>query len=468
MPFSGAWHLCGGGARAWASLELNNPAAQNITRLRARQRGAQGSSITVTVNVAALAAPAPISADGSRASLAGRLRSSTGGYVLMDGNNTTHASVHAGAGVALGPYVDQVVLVQGRVFPGEGSAPIMVADTIGLLFDVAVQGTTGDGSAVKENYSGVTVGSGTSAPQGLTYQVLARPSQLLTAEDVDKADVLTLPRGRSDWNYLAADASRFDQDTFNHAKFAGGACVEQGVFNVSRFDYMPPEQEAAVYAGAATGPPVQVKLEWSAYQPGAFAVNLPADLPANFGARFNQARFAQPGDAPEVFTAVVTEPAGDPDYIVTRITGHSHLVEASSVPLVPLGWEPQAMPFHHPRSQALSGGTDNDKAAIYLSEPGVPGFVEVTALVAGKWGNTIQLTARKASPGRFDITIGYQGARFENARQTVFAGKILAPGEDPMPALTNEILKPRPVGVLQGKAAGVLAWVTREQTEPES
>lgn len=468
VPFSGAWHLCGGAAGAWASLELNNPAGQNITRLRARQRGAQGSSITVMVNVAALAAPAPISADGSGVSLAGKLRSSAGGYVLVDSNNATHASLRAGPGVALETYVDQLVLVQGRTFPGEGSAPIMVVDTIGLLFDVAVQGTAGDGSAVTESYSGVTVASGTSAPEGLTFQVLARPSQLLTAEDVNKAGVLALPRGRSDWSYLAASTSRFDQDTFDHATFAGGPCLEQGVFNVSRFDYMPPEQETAVYAGAATGPPVQVKIEWSAYQPGAFAVNLPADLPANFGARFNQARFAQPGDAPEVFTGVVTEPAGDPDYIVTRITGHSHLVEASSVPLVPLGWDPQAMPFHHPRTQALSGGTDNDKAAIYLSEPKVPGFVELTALVAGKWGNTIQVTARKASPGRFDITIGYQGARFENARQTVFAGKILSPGEDPMPALTNQILKPRPVGVLQGKAAGVLARVTRERTEQEA
>jgi hypothetical protein len=109
--------------------------------------------------------------------------------------------------------------------------------------------------------------------------------------------------------------------------------------------------------------------------------------------------------------------------------------------------------------------TETHPTAILLADRGVPGFIELNALAAGQWGNTIEVTARKASPGRFDVTIGYQAARFENARQTVFAGKILAPGEDPLPALTDEVLKPRPVGVVQGKAAGVLAQVTRDGTQ---
>jgi hypothetical protein len=267
---------------------------------------------------------------------------------------------------------------------------------------------------------------------------------------------------------MAGDAARFDEATFDHANFAGGPCLEQGVFNVSRFDYLPPEREAAVYAGGPGGPPVQVNLQWTTYQPGAFTVNLPADLPENFGARFNQARFALPGNTPEVHSGVVTEPVTDADYIVTRINAMSHLVQAKGVPIVPLGWRPQVMPFFHPRAQDLTGGNDNDPAAIYLAETGVPGFIQLTATVAGKWGNTIQVTARHASPGRFDITIGYEGARFENARQVVFAGKVLEPGEDPLPALISEVLKPRPVGVLQGKAAGVLVKVTRDQTEAES
>jgi hypothetical protein len=74
----------------------------------------------------------------------------------------------------------------------------------------------------------------------------------------------------------------------------------------------------------------------------------------------------------------------------------------------------------------------------------------------------------KVSPGRFDVTVGYRAATFESARETVFAGEVLSAGEDPLPPLTGQLLKPRPVGVLQGKAAGVLAKVTRERAWSDS
>jgi hypothetical protein len=464
VPFSGTWHLCEGAADAWARLELNNPQARNVTGLRARRRGVQGSSIVVRVSAAATPAAVPVTADGSLVSLAGRVQFNAGAYELVDGNNAVQAALRVGPGVALAAYSGQTVLVYGRLFSGDGNPPVMEVESIASLFDVGVQGSADDGSALNETYPAVTIGFGVSDPHSLCYQVLARPSQLLVAQEFEKASVLALPRGRSDWSFMAALGARFDQARFNYARFAGGPCLEPGVFDVSRFADLPPEHEAAVYAGGPTGPAVQVALQWTSHKPGSFIVNLPADLPENFGARFNYARFAQPGNTPEVYTGVVTEPAIDSDYIVTRINAQSHLVKAGPVSIVPLGWQPQVMPFFHPRAQNLTGGNDNGAAQIYLAESGVPGFIHLTALVPGKWGNTIEVTARHASPGRFDVTIGYEGARFENARQTVLAGKVLAQGEDPMPVLISEILKPRPVGVLQGKAAGVLAQVTRDQT----
>jgi len=467
VPFNGPWHLCGGSSDSWASLQLNNPQARSITVLRARRRGLQGSSITVTVSAAVLPPLPAVTADGSQSSLIGQLRFNSGAYTLVDGNNAIRASLRVGVGAVPGPLVDQVVLAQGNLFPGEGAAPIMVANGVVALFDVTLQGAADDGTTVTEEYPAVSIGAGALDANSLTRQVLARPSVLVVADDLDKAAVLKLPLGRSDWSYLASTAARFDQANFDYAHFAGGDCFEQGVFDVSRFAYRPPEAEAAVYAGPVSDPIVQLSLQWTNYKPGAFLVNLPVDLPENFGARFGQARFGRPGDAPEVFSKVVTEPLTDPDHIKTRVNAASKLVKADTALQVPLGWDPMPIPFHHPRARLLTGGTDTDPAAIYLSETGVPGFIVLTARDAGKWGNTIEVTARKVSPGRFDITIGYQGARFENARQTVFAGKILSPGEGPFPALTDEILKPRPVGVLQGKAAGVLAGVTRDQTESQ-
>ena len=71
------------------------------------------------------------------------------------------------------------------------------------------------------------------------------------------------------------------------------------------------------------------------------------------------------------------------------------------------------------------------------------------------------MTARKAGPARFDVTVSYPGARFENARQVALGGEHL-------PVLTDDLLRPGPVGVLQAKAAGIYAKVTRDRAEPDS
>ena len=92
----------------------------------------------------------------------------------------------------------------------------------------------------------------------------------------------------------------------------------------------------------------------------------------------------------------------------------------------------------------------------------MPGFIKLTAAreanpAAGAFGNEIVVTARKsdAGPARFDVTISYQGGRFENAR-------LAARGGDRLPPRMEDFLRPGAVGVLQAKAAGVHAEVTRD------
>jgi hypothetical protein len=197
-------------------------------------------------------------------------------------------------------------------------------------------------------------------------------------------------------------------------------------------------------------------------------VNLPADLPDNFGAQFNAARFASSSETSETYPDVVLDPPSDPNYI-QKVLANSALVGAEPVPFVPLGWVAQSVPFHQPREQFLTGGRANRPAQIYLQDPKGSGIVRIFAAKNGKpengpWGNDIALSVRFAGPAIFYLTIGYTAARFECARAIAFAGRVLRPGEDPLPALIAQILTPGPVGVVQAKAAGISAAVTREQT----
>ena len=64
-------------------------------------------------------------------------------------------------------------------------------------------------------------------------------------------------------------------------------------------------------------------------------------------------------------------------------------------------------------------------------------------------------TRRATGATIYDFSIIYQGVPFENGREVV-AGKPLA-------KLTEESLEPGPVGVLQAKAAGVHAEVSRDR-----
>ncbi len=122
---------------------------------------------------------------------------------------------------------------------------------------------------------------------------------------------LSLPRGRSQWLYLDGGGSRFDAARFNAARFAGPPSEAPGVFDVSRFHPAPgPLQAVFAGAGDPAAPAAEVTVGWQSHRPGAFVVNLPADLPARFGGRFGTARFG--AAIPETFPNVVLGPAGDP------------------------------------------------------------------------------------------------------------------------------------------------------------
>lgn len=281
------------------------------------------------------------------------------------------------------------------------------------------------------------------------------------SEESVESRLMTIPGGRSRWLALDCAAPRFDQARFNGAEalFAGGVCRERGLFNVSRFTGNPGQAKAAVFAPAPAlpDPPVNLQTWWRNYRPGAFMIELPEDLPEAFGGRFNQARFGKAGDSPEVYEGVVMEPDTDPDYLVTRVNAESTLVTASFVDRVPLGWEGYLLPLSRPRVRKLTGGRDQEPARLYLAEDDVPGFIELKARQPGAWGNGIAVTARKAGPARFQLTVGYQGARFECARQVVLG--------TPLAALAEEVLRPGPVGLLQARAAGVAVQATRRRTE---
>jgi hypothetical protein len=318
---------------------------------------------------------------------------------------------------------------------------------------------------VVETYSAVAIGAGSAAADSLAARVNAT-SRIVRAVETAKGAVLRLARGTSSWVYADCDSARFNWARFGESAFpGGGACNEYGIFDVNAFaSAEPPPLGARFGPPPPHEPPVAVRARWRRFAAGAFAVNLPADLPDEFGARFDRGRFATAGAAPEAYDGVVFDPRTDADSFENRIK--SALVTVKHVDSVPIGFEGFVMPFRQPRERILSLGSAHAPARLYLTEAGVAGFYELTAAGSGTWGNAIAVTARKAGPARFDVTIGFEGARFENGRITALAGSVVAPGDDPLPALTAQILKPRPVGVLQAKAAGIQATVTRDRTEP--
>jgi hypothetical protein len=306
----------------------------------------------------------------------------------------------------------------------------------------------------------------------------AAPSELVQGDELDKALVLNLPTGTTIFRYLDCRGSRFDHAFFNKSRFAGGCfdhgidpppnpcCAERGIFDVSRFNNAPPEKIGAVFASGNPfpEPPVNIDFRWQKFSAGSFVVNLPADLPARFGARFDEARFGgdqasaegQDKDSPDNYKGAVAEPEDDPRFLVKVMSpasgNESNFVTATLVRSVEIGWTPVSMPFRKP--QFLTLGARDRAARLYLSEQGLNGFIRLDAKEVGTWGNEISVSARQSGPATYDVSIIYRGGRFEQARSIV-QGK---PRET-----IQEFLQPGPTGVLQAKAAGVRAEVTRER-----
>ncbi len=459
VPTDGKWPLSGDGQEP-TSLQLNNPRANHIVQLHAREAVATEAPIEVMVSEAQIATVAvdAVRDDGQVVEVNGRIQTTTDQdetqYLLTDADDNLVAHLRAGAGIDLAEYAARVVKMSGTIHPDENEA-LLIVQTVAALFDVHISHAPADGEAVEETYTAVTIGHDPAAADALARAIHTRPSQLVRAESLAKSSVLTLPQGRSSWRYMDCYGPRFDQAEFDAVNFPGAVCLDRGIFDVSRFATDSPEPIKPVFTSSAmlNDPPVTITFDSLHYQPGALQINLPADLPERFGARFDQARFGQgkAETAVELFEKSVTEPASDDFFIEKLLNTHSDLVEAKVVTAVPLNFAPIPMPFREPRY--LSGGTFRKKAKIYLSEAGFDGFLEIEAFEAGEWGNHIGIAARASGPAMFDVAVIYQGVPFENGRDIV-AGK-------PLQKLTAVTLEPGPVGILQAKAAGIHATVTR-------
>jgi hypothetical protein len=303
--------------------------------------------------------------------------------------------------------------------------------------------------------------------------------------DQSREAALIVPRGGSDWHYLDSLGMRFDQCGFNECCFAALPGVDRTIFNLSRFAAITGREMNSVLPVAKLASPkmqqgqVELTFSYSVHRPGSFEVNLPADLPVRFGGRLGEMRLGQgEKEGPEVYPESVTEPEDDPACLVSRINIASSLVKAEVVSRVPLGWEAKTLPLRKPVFLTL--GRKDRASRLYLKEKGQKGFTAITARREGIWGNEIAVTAQPAGPAMYDVSIIFKGDKFECARKIVLGGEEgarmqpckkgrqkpaekAAPAEG-MPALMRELLKPGTIGILQTKAAGIRADVTRDGT----
>jgi hypothetical protein len=463
VPFSTHWTLVGGDP---AGLQLNNPYAPGLVLLRSHSAVQPGSSIALRVSECALTATDPASVPlGEAVRVSGQTRQmQDGSWTLLDGQGNAFLRLRPQAAARLNALKDRVVTLLGTVYPGQDTH-LMVVERADALFDVWL-GTNTD----TETYERVTIGA---ADGYRPLEWALAESQLVRAERAEKRDALALQPGDSTWRFLDALSARYDRTDYydpsqpkdQRPVFPGLVFTEYGVFNVSRFANRPPELLAAAYAPGEGpyGESVHIHLEWLRYRPGAFQVNLPEDLPARFGGRFNGARFGQRRGQPERYDGAVLEPEDDANALPTLISAlPSRLVTARYVDSVPLGWEAFEVPFRQP--QFLTLGDERQPARLYLREgAGLGRFVEVEALEAGEYGNRIALSARAAGPAQYEVAVIYEGDRFENARKLVL-GADLAQARNDLPAQVQTLLRPGLIGVLQAKAAGIRASVTRNRT----
>ncbi|SED64844.1 hypothetical protein SAMN05519104_4002 [Rhizobiales bacterium GAS188] len=458
VPFAGARALGTGKPGTRPAIALVDPLAPNLVILESvAPTGQKPPTVRITSAAPAEASPSPTAPVG-RLELLGRLHAQGSSGELLAAGGAIIAHVRAGAGTSFAPFDGLMVVAAGNWYPG--APPLLVVDVLAALFDAKIGEVA---------FAAVALDSRTGA-RSLTARLAAQSGPPVLARDVAPAEALQLPRGASDWMLVQCDGARFDAASFNDAHFVGGPCNVPGIFGVSRFNAKADETSLLAAAGELTrfgplphGPPVTLSATWRSHRAGAFTVNLPVDLPEKFGARFNAARFASQHAGSETYAGVVLDPPTD-DHYIGKVLAASPLVSAKAVPIIPLGWEGQQVPFGQPRSRFLSGGRADRPAAIYLTQREVPGAFGIFARDNGAWGDEIAISARYAGPAAFDLTVAHSAARFECARAIAFAGRVLGSGEDPLPALITKIIKPSPIGVVQAKAGGIRAGVTRERT----
>jgi len=253
------------------------------------------------------------------------------------------------------------------------------------------------------------------------------------------AAALSLPPGSSQWQYTECYASRFDMDTFDTARFAGGQCRTYAIFDLSRFVGDGKEPEVAVFASGlgVVDAGVHVRMDWAPHLPGRFELVLPYDLERKYGGRFDEARFAEPAETPQA-KGLFLEMTPDEGSLLAWLAKPDRLVTGTGVTRLPPGVT--ALPAPLARPIRFSGGTASEPAQLAITEEGLGGFILLRASAPGEWGNALELTlANGAAPGTYDLSLGYAGEdTFENAVQIVREQ------------------------VIQARAAGVEASVTRQ------
>ncbi|PUB12423.1 hypothetical protein [Yoonia sediminilitoris] len=438
------------GAGERRQIVITGPAAPDVIQLSELRQHPTAPQITI--------APAAALPDDAPPDLwIGRLETDGDGFALVGADGTTLATIDA-AFVPHAGLIGALVAFTGQIHD-HAETPLIMATSFQQLVDLTIH--LDADPPVTETFTAVTIAA--TGPLSMVEQINTgpAPSTLVLAKAIDPTAALELPRGKGRRLFVDCLSARYDAANFDRDRFAGGPCLEQGIFNVSRFAESPKAQSTPVFAPMNGGGATDVTLSWENHAAAAAEINLPLDMPARFGARFDMDRFALSDDAPETITGLVTEPAGDPDHFVNRLAegaSASVLVTARAADTVPIGFAPVSLPFARP--VFLSGGSAAQPARLYLSDPGVAGFIALSASVAGKHGNRISVVVCDSGPGRFDLLVAFDGARFENARQRVMG-----------PALTgtpDDLSKPGPRGAAHLKAAGVRIAVTRDGTPPEN